>query len=298
MRLADLPTPQILIDRRRVMRNIERVQRFASDAGMQLRPHAKTHKSPAVAKWQIERGAIGICCAKVGEAEVFADAGRSRHPIALPCEPVQRGAPARADGSSVHFDHRRPSRRGTWLVRRDGVRRPNPRRAHQSRRRLSPLRDRSRWSRWSAARVHQSYRVDEGPQPERAVEPCRARLSRLVGSGARSDRGTRSGNSRRAPRQRGTRGYRARGAVGRRHTDAALQREAARLDGAEARQLRLFRSHAGLARSGGNRQTAHSRFLRRSSRSIQDGSFSTAAARRSRTIRRGASRRRPATVRF
>ena len=75
MRLADLPTPQILIDRARVMRNIDRVQTMADAGGMRLRPHAKTHKSPIVAKWQIDRGAVGICCAKVGEAEVFADAG-------------------------------------------------------------------------------------------------------------------------------------------------------------------------------------------------------------------------------
>ena len=75
MRLADLATPQVLIDRQRVMRNIDRVQRLADANGKRLRPHAKTHKSPAVAKWQIDRGAIGICCAKVGEAEAFVDAG-------------------------------------------------------------------------------------------------------------------------------------------------------------------------------------------------------------------------------
>jgi D-serine deaminase-like pyridoxal phosphate-dependent protein len=75
VRLAELPTPQVLIDRPRLMRNIDRVQRLASAGGMRLRPHAKTHKSPAVAKWQIEGGAVGICCAKVGEAEVFVDAG-------------------------------------------------------------------------------------------------------------------------------------------------------------------------------------------------------------------------------
>src|SRR5262249_6058006 len=75
MRLADLPTPQVLIDRRRAIANIDRVQRIVSAAGMRLRPHAKTHKSPIVARWQIERGAVGICCAKLGEAEVFADAG-------------------------------------------------------------------------------------------------------------------------------------------------------------------------------------------------------------------------------
>src|ERR687886_187891 len=75
MTLHDLPTPQVLIDRARAMRNIDRVQALADSAGMRLRPHAKTHKSPVVAKWQIERGAVGVCCAKVGEAEVFAAAG-------------------------------------------------------------------------------------------------------------------------------------------------------------------------------------------------------------------------------
>ena len=75
MVLSDLPTPQILIDERRARRNIDRVQQLATAAGVSLRPHAKTHKSPTVARWQIERGAIGICCAKLGEAEVFVDAG-------------------------------------------------------------------------------------------------------------------------------------------------------------------------------------------------------------------------------
>src|SRR6187399_1864415 len=57
------------------MNNIARVQALASGAGVQLRPHAKTHKSPIVARWQIDAGAVGVCCAKIGEAEVFADAG-------------------------------------------------------------------------------------------------------------------------------------------------------------------------------------------------------------------------------
>jgi len=73
--LGDLPTPQVLIDQARARRNIDRVQQLASSAGVRLRPHAKTHKSPIVAQWQIDRGAVGICCAKVGEAEVFAAAG-------------------------------------------------------------------------------------------------------------------------------------------------------------------------------------------------------------------------------
>ena len=75
MHLSELPTPQVLIDHARAMRNIDRAQQLADAAGVRLRPHAKTHKSPIVATWQIERGAIGVCCAKLGEAEVFVDAG-------------------------------------------------------------------------------------------------------------------------------------------------------------------------------------------------------------------------------
>ena len=48
---------------------------FSKKTGKAVRPHAKTHKSPIVARLQLERGAIGLCCAKLGEAEVFADAG-------------------------------------------------------------------------------------------------------------------------------------------------------------------------------------------------------------------------------
>jgi 3-hydroxy-D-aspartate aldolase len=48
---------------------------FAKRTGKRVRPHAKTHKSPIVAKLQLERGAIGFCCAKLGEAEVMAGAG-------------------------------------------------------------------------------------------------------------------------------------------------------------------------------------------------------------------------------
>src|SRR5207244_6825171 len=83
----DLPTPQVLIDRPRAMANIACVQQMASAAGMRLRPHAKTHKSPMVARWQIDRGAVGICCAKLGEAEVFADAGIGDIRLPYPVNP-------------------------------------------------------------------------------------------------------------------------------------------------------------------------------------------------------------------
>jgi D-serine deaminase-like pyridoxal phosphate-dependent protein len=47
----------------------------AKDAGVALRPHAKTHKSAFIARKQVEAGAVGICCAKLGEAEALAAAG-------------------------------------------------------------------------------------------------------------------------------------------------------------------------------------------------------------------------------
>jgi len=87
MSLSDLPTPQVLIDKPRVLANIARVQALADGAGARLRPHAKTHKSPVVARWQIERGAVGICCAKLGEAEVFADAGVTDIRLPYPVNP-------------------------------------------------------------------------------------------------------------------------------------------------------------------------------------------------------------------
>jgi len=70
------------------MNNIDRAQTLADSAGLRLRPHANTHKSPAIAKWQIDRGAVGICCAKVGEAEVFADAGIKDIRLPYPVNPV------------------------------------------------------------------------------------------------------------------------------------------------------------------------------------------------------------------
>jgi D-serine deaminase-like pyridoxal phosphate-dependent protein len=85
--LSDLPTPQVLIDHTRLRANIDRAQQLASNAGVALRPHAKTHKSPVIAKWQIDRGAVGVCCAKVGEAEVFVEAGIGNIRLAYPVNP-------------------------------------------------------------------------------------------------------------------------------------------------------------------------------------------------------------------
>lgn len=70
-----LNTPVLVIDRDALDRNIARMAQFAADNGLKLRPHAKTHKSADVARRQIAAGAIGLCCAKLGEAEALADTG-------------------------------------------------------------------------------------------------------------------------------------------------------------------------------------------------------------------------------
>jgi D-serine deaminase-like pyridoxal phosphate-dependent protein len=64
------------------------MQAAATAHGRRLRPHSKTHKSPELARAQIRRGAVGICCAKIGEAEVFADAGVSDIRLPYPIHPV------------------------------------------------------------------------------------------------------------------------------------------------------------------------------------------------------------------
>ena len=84
MQLRDLPTPSVLVDRTRLLDNIDAMQGAASAAGLRLRPHAKTHKSPRIAQWQLDAGAVGITVAKVGEAEVFAEAGVEDIRLAYP----------------------------------------------------------------------------------------------------------------------------------------------------------------------------------------------------------------------
>ena len=87
-KVTSLVTPQVLVDNRRVHANIMRMQSAASSRGIRLRPHAKTHKIPQIAQLQVQRGASGICCAKVGEAEVFAAAGLHDIRLAYPVHPV------------------------------------------------------------------------------------------------------------------------------------------------------------------------------------------------------------------
>jgi D-serine deaminase-like pyridoxal phosphate-dependent protein len=71
----DLETPVAIVDLDRFERNLVKLQRYLDTHSIANRPHIKTHKIPAMARQQIDGGAVGITCQKLGEAEVMADAG-------------------------------------------------------------------------------------------------------------------------------------------------------------------------------------------------------------------------------
>lgn len=70
-----IQTPALLVDFDALSRNLDRMARFFSDRQTGLRPHFKTHKIPLIAHLQLARGAIGITCAKTGEAETLIRSG-------------------------------------------------------------------------------------------------------------------------------------------------------------------------------------------------------------------------------
>ena len=70
-----LNTPALVLDVEALDRNIAAMAAFAAKSGLNLRPHAKTHKSVDIAQRQIAAGALGVCCAKLGEAEALAEGG-------------------------------------------------------------------------------------------------------------------------------------------------------------------------------------------------------------------------------
>jgi D-serine deaminase-like pyridoxal phosphate-dependent protein len=107
---ADLNTPVLVLDVEALDRNIQRMASLAAHHGVALRPHAKTHKSVDIALRQIKAGAVGVCCAKIGEAEALHEGGVTgiliTSPVAAP-RAIERLAAlaARADGLMAVVDH-------------------------------------------------------------------------------------------------------------------------------------------------------------------------------------------------
>jgi D-serine deaminase-like pyridoxal phosphate-dependent protein len=75
MPLAEVDTPALLLDLDAFERNLERMDAVLAGAQISLRPHAKSHKCPEIALRQLKRGAVGVCCQKVSEAEAMVDGG-------------------------------------------------------------------------------------------------------------------------------------------------------------------------------------------------------------------------------
>ncbi len=108
---ALLDTPALCIDLDALERNIAAMADYCRNKGVALRPHAKTHKSVNIAARQLAAGAIGICCATVGEAEVMAAGGVSGVLVTSPQVTPPKIARvialnlAAADGFAVVVDH-------------------------------------------------------------------------------------------------------------------------------------------------------------------------------------------------
>jgi D-serine deaminase-like pyridoxal phosphate-dependent protein len=73
--VSSLDTPFAIVDLEAVERNIARLQGYCNEHGLDFRPHIKTHKLPGIAHMQVDAGAVGITCQKLGEAEVMQAAG-------------------------------------------------------------------------------------------------------------------------------------------------------------------------------------------------------------------------------
>ena len=82
---VDTPMPIVLADV--MQRNIDRMQGFAAEHDLELRPHVKTHKCVEIGRRQLDAGAVGITAGNVGEAEVFASAGFDDIFLAYPVWP-------------------------------------------------------------------------------------------------------------------------------------------------------------------------------------------------------------------
>ena len=75
MTLAEVDTPALLLDLDAFERNLDRLDESLAKTKIRVRPHAKSHKCPEIALRQMARGAIGVCCQKVSEAEAMVEGG-------------------------------------------------------------------------------------------------------------------------------------------------------------------------------------------------------------------------------
>ncbi|NWH07559.1 MAG: DSD1 family PLP-dependent enzyme [Alphaproteobacteria bacterium] len=125
---ARLNTPALILDLDALEANIEALAARAKTSGIALRPHAKTHKSAEIARRQVAAGALGVCCAKLAEAEALTDAGITNILITSPVvteEALKRLARlnARTQGLMAVVDDARVLERMGEAIRAQGSKR-------------------------------------------------------------------------------------------------------------------------------------------------------------------------------
>ncbi len=98
---AELATPALVLDLDAFERNVALMAEHCRRNGLSLRPHAKTHKSVTIAKAQIAAGAIGQCCAKLGEAEAMGEGGIQSIVVTSPVVTAQGIARAMALNAKI-----------------------------------------------------------------------------------------------------------------------------------------------------------------------------------------------------
>lgn len=106
MMLSNLPTPAVVVDRSRLETNLSAMQAMADRENVGLRPHTKTHKSIEMARRQLQLGATGLTVAKVGEAELFVEAGFTDIRLAYTLvgkDKLERVAKLMRSGATISF---------------------------------------------------------------------------------------------------------------------------------------------------------------------------------------------------
>ena len=251
--LAAVETPALVVDLDAFEHNLDLMANAVRGSGLALRPHAKSHKCPDIAKAQVARGAVGICCQKVDEAAAFVAAGIAdvlvTNEVVAPAKIARLAALAQSATIGVLVDDARviadcpprPSQAGGTLhvLRRD-------------RRRRASLRRRARRRR--ASTLAQAI---DGGAGARAFADCtrirapRSTCARPTSAAPRSPRRARWPRKRRALIEEA--GVRVPGRHRRGHRHVA----------ARARQPRVHRAAAGLVRVHGCRLRAQRARARR-----------------------------------
>ncbi len=100
-----IPTPALLVDLDAFEANLQKMASHAREHGKALRPHAKAHKCPAIARRQMGAGAVGLCVATIAEAELMSKAGIASMLLTSPVADLVKMARIVATGAMVVVDH-------------------------------------------------------------------------------------------------------------------------------------------------------------------------------------------------